>query len=121
MYIRIKAIMMRHSRKRRMLRLSISPTSPHREVANRHIQQRKPFARISPVASCEVKLILHIAPCFVNPRRPGVCDTPLDKIPARGIITTQCRYYRFEVVFLAACAATEKHDKLYHSRAAAMV
>ena len=27
----------------------------------------------------------------------------------------------FEVVFLAACAATEKHDKLYHIRAAAMV
>ena len=28
---------------------------------------------------------------------------------------------RFEVVFLAAGAATEKHDKLYHSRLAAMV
>ena len=35
MYIRIKTITMKHSRKRRTLRLSISPTSPLREVANR--------------------------------------------------------------------------------------
>ena len=36
MYIMIKTITMRHSRKRKTLRLPISPTSPHREVANRH-------------------------------------------------------------------------------------
>jgi len=40
MYIRIVRTMMRHSRKRRTLRLSISPTSLLREVANRHMQQR---------------------------------------------------------------------------------
>ena len=34
---------MKHSTKRRMLRLSISPTSPHREVAN-----RLSTARLSP-------------------------------------------------------------------------
>ena len=43
MYIRIRTITMKHSTKRRMLRLSISPTSPHREVAN-----RLSTARLSP-------------------------------------------------------------------------
>ena len=42
-------------------------------------------------------------------------------IESCGIITAQCRYYMIQVVFLAACAATEKHDKLYHSRVASMV
>ena len=65
MYIRINTITMRHSKKRRILRLSISPTSPHREVANRHIQQRT-FRRIAPVASCEVDAILPVALRFVN-------------------------------------------------------
>ena len=57
----IKTITMRHSAKRRNLRLSISPTSLLREVANRHIQQRT-FRRIAPVASCEVAFILYFVP-----------------------------------------------------------
>ena len=44
MYSMIKTITMRHSAKRRILRFSISPTSPHREVANRHIVNSAPFA-----------------------------------------------------------------------------
>ena len=40
----IKTITMRHSTKRSILRLSISPTSPHREVANRHSFNSAPFA-----------------------------------------------------------------------------
>ena len=53
------------------------------------------------------------------PRRILACDRLLWY--NNGTVTAQCRYYRFEVVFLAACAATEKHDKLYHSRYASMV
>ena len=55
----IITITMRHSRKRKTLRLSISPTSPHREVANRRSTAH--FRRIAPVASFEVSFILPFA------------------------------------------------------------
>ena len=65
MYTRIITITMKHSRKRKKFRLSISPTSPHREVANRLLNSAH-FRRIAPVASCEVAFILHIVLCFVK-------------------------------------------------------
>ena len=40
----ITKITMRHSAKRSILRFSISPTSPLREVANRHSFNSAPFA-----------------------------------------------------------------------------
>ena len=75
MYSMIKTITMRHSAKRRILRLSISPTSPHREVANRRSTALS--RRIAPVASCEVNTILSFAPLFVKfyIRREG-CSHP---------------------------------------------
>ena len=100
MYTMIKTITMRHSAKRRILRLSISPTSPHREVANRHIQQRA-FRRIAPVASCEVDSILLIALCLVNSfkcsshasAKLSACGSAgalmLDKAQARDIMRIQ--------------------------------
>ena len=57
-------ITMRHSTKRRILRLSISPT-PFAGKWPTAVQQRT-FRRIPPVASCEVDCILHIALYFVN-------------------------------------------------------
>ena len=96
MYIRIITITMRHSKKRRILRLSISPTSPHREVANRHIQQRT-FRRIAPVASCEVDSILHIALCLVNSFKCGSRAAP------NGAALFVCR----GMVYLSTSIATK--------------
>ena len=62
----IKTITMKQSRKRKNFRLSISPTSPHREVANRHSINSAHFRRISPVASCEVGFILPVVSYFVK-------------------------------------------------------
>ena len=66
MYSMIKTITMKHSRKRKNLRLSISSTSLLIGKWPTAVQQRIPFARVSPVASFEVASILPSALFFVK-------------------------------------------------------
>ena len=70
MFSMIQKITMRHSTKRRILRFSISPT-PFAGKWPTAFLNSAPFARISPVASCEVAFILHIPPWFVNSFKYG--------------------------------------------------